>query len=131
MLGVAFIYCFTSVLMKVLLLHSSVLFIAFFYPFSNFLAQFPVLKIGTGRWVPDFRPNLGIYGGIGFLVALILIFQAVAVSLAEVSYVIAIKRTSLLFGIVMGAVFFGETHLREKLFGGGLMLLGVVFISLL
>jgi drug/metabolite transporter (DMT)-like permease len=52
----------------------------------------------------------------------------IAMSLTNVAYMIAVKRLSLLMGIVYGHFMFREEGLRERLVGGGLMLAGVAFI---
>lgn len=46
----------------------------------------------------------------------------------ETAYMIAVKRSSLLFGIVYGALFFQEERLRENLLAGSLMVAGVALI---
>jgi drug/metabolite transporter (DMT)-like permease len=43
---------------------------------------------------------------------------------------ISVKRTSLLFGIVYGALLFGEEGLRRNLLAGSLMVGGVALIAL-
>ncbi len=48
----------------------------------------------------------------------------------DVSYFIAIKRTSLFFAILYGGILFKEKDLRGRLFGGVLMLLGILLIAL-
>ena len=48
----------------------------------------------------------------------------------EVAYMIAVKRTSLLFGILYGALVFGERQLGTRLLAGGIMLGGVLLIAL-
>jgi drug/metabolite transporter (DMT)-like permease len=53
-----------------------------------------------------------------------------AIQEVEVAYMIAVKRTSLLFGILYGALLFGESGLGLHLFAGAMMLAGVVLISL-
>jgi len=52
-----------------------------------------------------------------------------ALQRVEVAYMIAVKRTSLLFGIVYGALFFRETNLGSNLLAGNLMLAGVLLIA--
>ena len=47
-----------------------------------------------------------------------------------VAYMIAVKRSSLLFGIVYGALVFGEARLRQHLFAGSLMVAGVALVVL-
>ena len=42
---------------------------------------------------------------------------------------IAVKRTSLLFGILLGALFFHERDLTAHILAGGLMLGGVFLIA--
>lgn len=53
-----------------------------------------------------------------------------AIERVEVAYMIAVKRTSLLFGILYGAVFFGERRVTVHLIAGGLMVCGVALIVL-
>jgi drug/metabolite transporter (DMT)-like permease len=43
---------------------------------------------------------------------------------------IAIKRLSVLFGVIYGGVLFREAHMRIRLFGAVLMLAGTVLILL-
>ena len=50
--------------------------------------------------------------------------------LVEVAYMIAVKRTSLLFGIVYGALLFHETHATRHFIAGVLMVMGVLLIAL-
>jgi len=52
-----------------------------------------------------------------------------ALALTETAYMIAIKRVSILFGIVLGALFFAERHLARNLFAGALMVGGVALIA--
>jgi drug/metabolite transporter (DMT)-like permease len=52
-----------------------------------------------------------------------------ALELVEVAYMIAVKRTSLLFGMVYGAIFFGERRFALHALAGTLMLAGVFFIA--
>jgi len=47
----------------------------------------------------------------------------------EVAYMIAVKRTSLLFGILYGALFFRERGFSGRILAGGLMLGGVFLIA--
>jgi drug/metabolite transporter (DMT)-like permease len=51
-----------------------------------------------------------------------------AIARVEVAYMIAVKRTSLLFGICYGAWLFGETGVRSHLAAGALMVAGVAVI---
>ena len=52
-----------------------------------------------------------------------------AIAHIEVAYMIAVKRTSLLFGMLYGAWLFGETGLARNLAAGILMVLGVFLVA--
>jgi len=64
----------------------------------------------------------------GFMVIMV-ITHFMALSGTEAAYMIAVKRTSLLFGMLYGAALFGERQLGRHLFAGLLMLAGVVAIA--
>ena len=51
-----------------------------------------------------------------------------AIEQVEVAYMIAVKRTSLLFGMLYGAWLFNEKGLTKNLAAGLLMVLGVFLI---
>ena len=53
-----------------------------------------------------------------------------AIQQVEVAYMIAVKRLSLVFGILYGALLFKEPGLERRLPAGGLMLAGVGLILL-
>ncbi|MCG6967179.1 MAG: DMT family transporter [Chromatiaceae bacterium] len=65
----------------------------------------------------------------GFM-ALMVVTHFMALAEVQAAYMIAVKRTSLLFGMLYGAILFGERHLARHLMAGGLMVAGVVAISL-
>jgi len=67
---------------------------------------------------------------VGFLTTLAFIFHMKALSLTLVAYVISIKRTSGMMSVFLGYFFLNETHLKERLLGSTVMLLGVLFILL-
>jgi uncharacterized membrane protein len=52
-----------------------------------------------------------------------------ALSLVETAYMIALKRTSILFAVILGYLFFRERYVGFRLTGALLMLLGVVIIT--
>jgi len=52
----------------------------------------------------------------------------IAIAKVEVAYFITVKRTSLLFGIIFGALFFKGPRLAKNLSAGVLMVTGVLFI---
>jgi drug/metabolite transporter (DMT)-like permease len=67
---------------------------------------------------------------VAALMALMVVTHFLAIAQVEAAYMIAAKRTSLLFGILYGALLFGERHLGRHLVAGGLMVAGVALITL-
>jgi drug/metabolite transporter (DMT)-like permease len=65
---------------------------------------------------------------IGVCQALTALFHFKGISMILVSYMISVKRLSLLFGVVFGGLFFHEEHIRQRLAASLLMLAGVVLI---
>lgn len=64
------------------------------------------------------------------LMALMVVTHFLALAQVEAAYMIAVKRTSLLFGMLYGAMLFGERHLGRHLLAGALMIAGVAVIGL-
>jgi drug/metabolite transporter (DMT)-like permease len=87
----------------------------------------------TGKPGRDLLPNsenwkvLVALGGSVFFIAL---FANLAFATGLVSYVISLKRLSILLSIVIGAAFFGEGRLLRHLLAGAVMVAGAALISL-
>ena len=73
-----------------------------------------------------FWPLLAVAG----FMAIMVVTHFLALSQVEAAYMIAVKRTSLLFGMLYGALWFGERHLGRHLVAGTLMISGVAAIGL-
>jgi drug/metabolite transporter (DMT)-like permease len=67
---------------------------------------------------------------VGILISVMVYTHFLALQRVEVAYMISVKRVSLLFGILYGALLFGEPGLMAKLPAGALMLAGVLLIML-
>lgn len=65
---------------------------------------------------------------VALLMGVMVYTHFLALQQIEVAYMIAVKRTSLLFGILFGALFFRESGLASRLPAGVLMLAGVMLI---
>jgi len=65
---------------------------------------------------------------VGLLMGIMVFTHFIAIQKVEVAYMIAIKRTSLLFGILYGALLFQEQGLTRHLIAGGLMVTGIMLI---
>ena len=76
------------------------------------------------------QQNIKILVIMGILSTLTSIFQIYAITLTLVAYVIAIKRTSVVFSVLWGHYIFHEKGVKERLLGASIMVLGVVLIVL-
>jgi drug/metabolite transporter (DMT)-like permease len=79
--------------------------------------------------------RIGRFGVVPLLVvagfmALMVVTHFMALSKVEAAYMISAKRTSLLFGMLYGAILFSERHLGRHLVAGLLMIAGVAIIAL-
>jgi len=129
MLFTAALYSLTSVLGKVALLHVTPGFFGPFY-FAA-LGGVTMLLFGsrdTGIWRALGRQPLA-HLAIGACMAAMVVTHFYAIGHVEVAYMIAVKRTSLLFGMLYGAWLFHEQGLSRNLAAGSLMLLGVALIA--
>jgi len=130
MLAVALIYAVTSVLGKKAVLLSDPLWFAGTYFVLLGLFVPAVLKLFFRPKILGFlRQNLRGLLLLGLTQALMFICHMKAVSLAPTAYMIAVKRTSILFGILFGGVFFQESHLGARFLAASIMLLGVIPIA--
>jgi len=130
MMAVAAIYAITSNLGKLAILHSSPVFFAFFYWLLYCAALTPVLyyfdrgAFSAGR----LKPALPVFLTIGTVQGAMVLTHMLAMKLTQVSYMVAVKRTSLLFGIGFGFLMFREKHIGGRLAGSLIMLAGLVLI---
>jgi drug/metabolite transporter (DMT)-like permease len=122
MLLVSFIYAFTSVIGKLAILHSNPYFFGATYNIS--LAFMLVALLPFARTA---KPAKSIFGKPWAAFAL---GGMVSLSMFKAAYMISIKRTSLLFGVLYGAWLFQEEKITERLTGAVIMLIGVFLISL-
>ena len=128
MIGVAFIYSITSSLGKMAIEHSSPIFFGSFY-FILVTVLFTPIAIKMNRGKLSFKKKEIIpFVTIGFTYSIMIVCHMLAMSLVHVAYMISIKRTSLLFGMIYGHFLFGEERIAEKIAGGIIMLAGFILI---
>jgi drug/metabolite transporter (DMT)-like permease len=125
---VAFIYSITSNLGKIAINHSEPIFFSILY-FILLTILFYLYAFLRGE-APRFFSQPRKFAPIGFFNAMMVITHFLALELTKVSYMISIKRTSLLFSIFYGYVLFKEENIRERLLGSLVMLGGALLISL-
>jgi len=130
MMWVALIYSITSNLGKAAIQHSSPAFFAVFYlTFLSVIVTPIVCFKNRGRLLKGLS-HLKYFLLMGLSCALMFIFHTLAINAIQVSYMISLKRTSSLISIVFGRLYFNEIHIKERLLGSIIMLLGVILITL-
>jgi drug/metabolite transporter (DMT)-like permease len=129
MLVVAALYSLTSVMGKGALQYVTP---GFFAPFYFVLLGAATTLLFASRDVRTWRV-LGRHPWAHLLVGLFMGAMVVAhfyaIAHVAVAYMIAVKRTSLLFGMLYGAWLFGETGLKRNLAAGVSMIAGVYLIA--
>ncbi|WP_455211843.1 EamA family transporter [Kaarinaea lacus] len=128
MLSVAAIYSLTSAAGKGAMQYvTPESFGAFYYIVIGFVLSIVTLFYKPAKLNVIFRrPSQTAF--IGLLMAIMVVTHFLALALVEVAYMIAVKRTSLLFGIILGAVLFRERQLTQHFLAGVLMVSGVALI---
>jgi drug/metabolite transporter (DMT)-like permease len=132
MLGAALLFSLASPLFKRAILCSGPIFtMSVSLPLSCLLiGSFHLL---TGKTFADLLPdrqNWKALLGLGGAVFFIALFANLAFTTGLVSYVIAIKRLSILLNILIGAMVFGERQLGRHLLAGAVMVSGAALITL-
>ena len=131
MLSVAAIYSLTSNFDKIGVQHSSPLFWSLSintFMFASLLIIFWVLPKPKAHLKQPFKLSLLVL--IGLFSALTLIAHNMALSLASVPAVIAIKRTSALLAVLWGFLALRETNIQQRFLGTTLMVLGIALVTL-
>jgi len=132
MIVVAFLYSITSTLSKKAIAASSPLFFAACY-YPAVVIMLTPFTIYYGRQeLKGLVKNNALKSALfpALFYALMLIAHMLAISMAQVAYMISVKRLSLLIGVFYGHLLFKEKGIRERPLGTVLMLLGVVLITL-
>ena len=129
MLLVSFIYSLTAPLGKVAVLHSEPWFFASVYSLVLSVLMVGLWPAASGRApVRSIFTRPGPMALIGLAAAAENFAHMTAIAQVEAAYMIAIKRLSLLFGVIYGAWWFGEQNIRERLAGAAIMIAGVFLI---
>lgn len=131
LLATALIYGITSVLGKRGVLLTDPLFFASFY--------FTLLAVVTPIVLGIMFPSVGgrslleedLVGTllVGFTQSLMCLFHMLALSLVETAYMIALKRSSILFAVVLGWFIFKEKYMHFRIPASLLMFLGILLIA--
>ena len=131
MLIVAFLFSFAAVIGKKAMLHSSPLFFSYyFFLVFNILTLMGLIVCRKNNWQKIIRNSpKGIW--LGSLLMIHISFHGLAISLSSAVYMVAVKRSSILFTVLLCWLILKETEIRYRGFGTLLMFLGMLFITLL
>ncbi len=106
------------------------------------------LSLGALRWITngfgsnDKRPAplwpfkktarspWGAWWAVGLAQTIMVLSHMWAINLITAAYMIAVKRTSLIFSVIYGKLIFKEKEITQRLAGASLMVLGVGLIVL-
>lgn len=130
MMAVAAIFAVTSDLSKVAVQHSSPLFFSAAYLVAFSILFTPLALFKTRTPLRELWSHYGVHTLTGGALALTSIAQNLAILHTNVSYMIAVKRTSLLFSMGYGHFMFHEKNMRTRLLGGAVMVIGVAVMAL-
>lgn len=130
MLCVAFIWSITSNFDKIGVINSSPLFwaMSLFAVIAGGMVPFVFCRKSSAGLAPlllQWR-LLGVTGGFN---AIAITCQMLALTMAPVAQVIAVKRMSALLSVLAGYFLFGEKGLGARLLGASIMVSGVVLMS--
>jgi len=129
MLATAAIFSITATLLKLAINHSSPMFYGAVYYVALGVFFLP-LAARELRPIPLNSRVLPIMLFAGALQFLMLMTNMAALSMSKVAYMVSIKRTSLLFGVLLGWLMFREINIRQRLLGAALMLSGFAVVAL-
>lgn len=131
MLIVSFLFSISATLTKIgVELSNPAYFIFVNYVFASIISI--IFFIMYRKHVPKIfgKENLRWILLLAVSTACMEIFYAIAVKFALVSYSISLKRTSVLFSVLIGVFFFKEKNIKESIAGALIMFAGAVVILL-
>lgn len=128
---VAFIYSISSNLGKIAVVHSSPLFFAVIYTSLLSVVLLPLVIVKNRSSLSAIKQRPALFIVMGFIFAVMVAAHFSALHLTKVAYMISVKRTSLIFSVIYGWLLFKEEHIKERLLGGVVMVIGVILITLL
>jgi drug/metabolite transporter (DMT)-like permease len=130
MIFVAFIYSITSPLGKMAVLHSSPLFFGATYTLLLTIFFAPLALWKGRRDIRHFVTYRNYRGLVvpGIFYAIMVASHMTAISLTNVAYMISLKRTSVLMGVIYGYFLFREKNIKLRLTGAIIMSFGFVMI---
>ncbi|MBI1935034.1 DMT family transporter [Candidatus Woesearchaeota archaeon] len=130
MLIVAFLFSITANLAKIGIgLSNPAYFMFTHYLFTSILLTILFFRRLMGS-IKSINKNFKPFITFGIAAAFSEILAGAAFKLAIVPYVISLKRTSVVFSVILGFLLFKEKNFKEAMIGSVTMFIGVVLITL-
>jgi len=128
---VAFLFSIAGVVGKKAIVHSSPLFFGYFFFLVCNVSILCGILLCSKVTVPRIlqHTNAGIWLGSLFFVHIM--FHCLAIIGTNAAYMISIKRSSILFSVVLGWLFFKEEHFKFRGPAAFLMFIGALLITFL
>ena len=130
MLLVAFLYSLSTNYDKIAIQNSNPIFASAIICLFISMTFFIISLLTSRNELPQIKHHYKIFILAGIIMALAYITINIALSMQVVSYVIAIKRLSILFSIMYGALLFKEQNIKQRSGGALIMLIGFILIIL-
>ena len=128
MLGVAFLFSITASLAKIgIQLSNPAYFIFMHYLFASVILVILFFnKLNENK--NQIKLNFKYFLIIGIAVAFSELFIATAYKIAIIPYVISLKRTSVIFSVLLGYFFLKEKNFKQAIIGSVIMFIGAALI---
>ncbi len=131
MLIVAVLFAFAAVIGKKAMLHSSPLFFSYsFFLIFNIMILTGLVLVRKNDWrkIIHHTPR-GVW--LGSLLMVHISFHGLAIAMSTAVYMVAVKRSSILFSVLLSWLILKEKDIRYRGLGTLLMFAGMLLISLL
>jgi len=131
MLIVAILYAFAAVIGKKAIIHSSPLFFSYSFFLTFNITVLTGLLLGRkNNWqkIIHHTPR-GLW--LGTLLMIHISFHGLAIAVSTAVYMVAVKRSSILFSVLLSWLILREAEIRYRGLGTMLMFIGMLFITLL
>jgi len=131
MLIAAFIFSFSAVIGKLAIIHSSVMFFQMTFFAVITIIMFIIFMAFGSIDLKNLTEN-PIKGSVaGILLFFHILLHGFAISMTKATYMVSVKRFSILFGVIYGGIVFKEENILIRLTGALFMLGGAVIILLM
>ncbi len=113
MIILSFIYSITSSLGKIAVIHSSPVLFGAIYSLLLSIVFFPFIMVSKKKSLNAVKSKPILFVLIGAASSVMIPAHWNAVTMTDVSYMISIKRTSMIFSVLLGLMFFKKRNLID------------------